>query len=129
MEKRTKRKQGFTLMEMLVVIAISGILMAVAAPRYTAMVDRAEQTQYQSEAREVLNYVEMHNIGKSATAADRIQDGDKLTELVGTGAKRSIDGAFTALIEDALSSEIKALTVLELREVAKGARVVQSAAH
>ncbi|NLC67012.1 MAG: type II secretion system protein, partial [Clostridium sp.] len=59
--EKSKKKKGFTLVELLIVIAITGILMAVAAPKYSGMIERANNIKNQSYAREIVNYVDMHN--------------------------------------------------------------------
>ena len=43
-EVRCSGKRGFTVIELLVVLAVVGLLVAVVAPRYTQHVDRARET-------------------------------------------------------------------------------------
>lgn len=43
MLKKTREKKGFTLMEMLIVVAIIAILVAIAIPVFTAQLDKAKQ--------------------------------------------------------------------------------------
>lgn len=42
MNKNLKKKKGFTLIELIVVIAILGILAAIAVPRFTGFTDKAK---------------------------------------------------------------------------------------
>lgn len=59
--KKSRKKKGFTLVELLIVIAITGILMSVAAPKYSGMIERAKGVQNQSHAREIVNCVDIYN--------------------------------------------------------------------
>jgi type IV pilus assembly protein PilA len=66
-QRMTKRKKrGFSLMELLVVIGITGILMAMAAPKYEGMIRKAQEMEQKSYIREALNYVDLHNLENSS---------------------------------------------------------------
>ncbi|NLB20191.1 MAG: type II secretion system protein [Clostridium sp.] len=78
--KRKKKRKGFTLVELLIVIGISGILMAMAAPKYQGMVDKATQLEQRAHAREVLSYVDIYNLD----AKTKIADTSTLTSIKST---------------------------------------------
>lgn len=88
--KKLKSKKGFSLMELLVVIGISGILMAISAPKYQGMIDKANEVQQKTYIREALNYVDVYNLdaidiletAKLSEASETIKSSD-LTTLLG----------------------------------------------
>lgn len=77
MKKLIKKTKGFTLIELIVVIAILGILAAVLIPRFTGFQDRARRTQVVTDAKQLATAVDS-KIAESATgvltAADGLQD-------------------------------------------------------
>jgi type IV pilus assembly protein PilA len=50
LRRRLASQAGFTLAELLVVVAILGILVAVAVPLYTGFIDKAHDTATKSNA-------------------------------------------------------------------------------
>lgn len=72
---RKNNKKGFTLVELLVVIAILAILASVAVVGYTAFVDKAKDSKAQTELHQIVEYVNAELI-----------DDDKWEFTVGEGA-------------------------------------------
>lgn len=75
MEKRKlmrKKNGGFTLMELIVVIAILGFLAAMLVPKYTNFTDKAMGTAAAADARNILTVATSHYMDSNAmlSAAD-----------------------------------------------------------
>lgn len=69
------RRAGFTLIELIVVMAIVALLVAIAAPRYLQSVDRARETSLRSSLQVMRHAIDQF-------AADRGRYPDNLQDLV-----------------------------------------------
>ena len=68
-------KRGFTLVELLVVIAVIGILAAIAIPRFGGFQDRAREAAHKSELGQVRQAIGYHLVQHSAfTNLDNLKD-------------------------------------------------------
>ncbi len=104
-----KKKRGFTLVELLIVIAISGILMAMSAPKYQGIVDKANEMEQRAHVREALNYIDIHNLDAGAV----ILDSEELSSITDLGAEFE-------KVCDKINDDYTKLSVSELRIFAEG---------
>lgn len=107
------KKKGFTLVEILIVIAISGILMAMSAPKYGGMVQTAERLKEKSEDREIVMLVDFYNAeyspdipetAKMSEVALMPNISDDLEAIL--GARSAADAAFSDKLVSTLRSEL-----------------------
>ena len=68
--KMSNSKKGFTLIEMLVVIAIMGILMSVMAIEYGSYVDQSEQAVFEEEFRQIITAIDVALASRSVVDSE-----------------------------------------------------------
>ena len=67
-EKRTiKKRKGFMLLELIIVVAIIGILAAVAIPNLVSMTDEAKVAKIQSDLSTIGTAMEVYHVKKGGT--------------------------------------------------------------
>ena len=67
-EKRTiKKRKGFMLLELIIVVAIIGILAAVAIPNLISMTDEAKVAKIQSDLSTIGTAMEVYHVKKGGT--------------------------------------------------------------
>ena len=105
MKKIRKNNKGFTLVELIIVIAIIAILTAVAAPQYIKYVDKGRWSKDQNEAASLLTTVQAAAV--DANSNDTIADivapegsSNPVNVLTFTSAGITVDAAYAALEDD-----------------------------
>lgn len=72
-EKRTiKKRKGFMLLELIIVVAIIGILSAVAIPNLVGMTDEAKVSKIQSDLSTIGTAMEVYHVKKGGTYPDNL---------------------------------------------------------
>lgn len=78
LRKRLSESSGFTLVELIVVIAVLGILAGIAVPRLTGVQDKAKLSEAKTALGTIREAVEMYNIEESGYPS-------AVDDLTGTG--------------------------------------------
>lgn len=74
-KKRAKehKEGGFTLVELMVVVAIIAILAAVAVPQFSSSADKAKLAKEKSDIQTITSAAELYMIEKNVTTAPTVQ--------------------------------------------------------
>ena len=91
------KKTGFTLVELLIAVAILSILAAIAIPAYNGYVEEARKSSARSTALSIKPYLEEHYLETGAYTGwiNTVTDTDTLTATTGTD-----DYSLTIKIDD-----------------------------
>lgn len=98
LRKKLKNKKGFTLMEMLIVVAIIVILLAIAIPSFNNSLNNAKTTADEANVRSYYAEMMVENMTKDANSTLTLPDEGDITDKLGTAGYKlqAKDAAVTA---------------------------------
>ncbi len=102
MKKESMNNKGFSLVELIIVIAIMAILIVVLAPQYLKYVERSRNSTDLQNARTMMTAIETYAADPQVTGTNAFVGGDKFTLAVASGGT-TVGGAASAKASAALT--------------------------
>ncbi|NBC48808.1 MAG: prepilin-type N-terminal cleavage/methylation domain-containing protein [Gammaproteobacteria bacterium] len=93
-----RKQQGFTLIELMIVVAIVGILAAIAVPSYMDYIKKAKASELMAAAGQpkamISEYYQINGElpGSAAVATDSLEGGEYISSVSWTGSALTITG-------------------------------------
>lgn len=109
---KNKKKKGFTLIELVAVVAIIGILAALLVPKITGYMNEAKKTKVIDQARKVVMAVDTYQMRRDTTFKGKTV-GDVLSN---TSTKEYLGGDGVTL-DNTLPNLIDTMTVVDCRAI------------
>lgn len=101
LKNKNLKKKGFTLIELVIVIAIIGILAAVLVPQYTGFTDRANNVQALTDAKQIATAFDVLSLEKPTATITEAEvtalagvSGGTITNFDGDPANTDTYGGF-----------------------------------
>ncbi len=108
MERKENANKGFSLVELIVVIAIMAVLIGILAPQFLKYVERSRQSTDKQNVDSIISALEVYSVDETVATADQIENGAVIT-LTGTSTPVSATNATKNTDKALLAAGIKSL--------------------
>ncbi len=96
-----KRNQGFTLVEILIVVVILGILAAIVIPQFSTASDAARASSTVSQLQTIRSQLELYKVQHMQTYPDLVTSWDQLTQKTDNDGTLNASGSFGEYLQKA----------------------------
>lgn len=110
--KKINNKKGFTLVELVVVIAILGIISAIAVPKLSVSKEKAERAAVEANLRTIDGAISMYEVQEG-----ELVEGDTIGKLTGKTLQAAPKGPGTATYDIAIVGGVWRATVTSTEKV------------
>lgn len=109
---KNKKKKGFTLIELVAVVAIIGILAALLVPKITGYMNEAKKTKVIDQARKVVMAVDTYQMRRDTTFK-----GETVGDVLSNTSTKEYLGGDGVTLDNTLPNLIDTMTVVDCRAI------------
>lgn len=109
---KLKKKRGFTLIELIAVVAIMGILATIFVPKITGYMNEAKKTRVMDQARKVVMAVDTYEMKQNKAFA-----GSKVSDVISNNITKEYLGGENITLESTLPNLKGDMQVVDCRNI------------
>lgn len=107
-----RKKKGFTLIELIAVVAIIGILAAILVPKIAGYMNEAKKTKVIDQARKVVMAVDTYQMRRDTTFT-----GTKVSDVIANASIKEYLGGDSVTLDNTLPNLTADMTIADCRAI------------